>query len=229
MYGGFVLMRRVILNFHGIGTPQRTLEPDEDRYWVTPEVFTGTLELADRHADRVETILTFDDGNRSDLEIAAPLLARHGRRATFFVLAARIDTGGSLSGEDMRELVAQGHAIGTHGADHVDWRALDAAGETREWETARDAIARAAGTPVDAAAIPFGRYRAGVLKGLKQRGYREIYSSDGGAWRPGDLPIPRTSPRADMTLDDIENVILGREPLKAQVRRRMAMSAKRWV
>lgn len=222
-------MRRVILNFHGIGTPKRALEPDEDRYWVTPEFFEKTLDLADRLSGDVETILTFDDGNASDLEIAAPLLAHHNRRATFFVLSTRIDEPGSLSVRDLRELVAAGHRIGSHGADHVDWRGLDPAGQAREWETAREVISEAAGVAVTEAAIPFGRYRAGVLRGLQQRGYERVYSSDGGAWKPGDHPIPRTSPRADMSLTDIEGILLGPEPFKSKLRRRLAMAAKRWI
>ena len=222
-------MRRVILNFHGIGTPKRPLEPGEDRYWVTPDFFQQTLELAAQCSDRVETHVTFDDGNLSDLEIAAPLLAKQGKSATFFVLSSRIGTEGSLSAAHLRELLAMGHKIGSHGADHVDWRALDAKGRVREWETARDAISDAAGIIIDEAAIPFGRYRAPVLRGLKTRGYTRVYSSDGGDWKQGDTPVPRTSPRADMTIADIENVLLGRDSFKTRTRRRLAMLAKRWT
>lgn len=222
-------MRRVILNFHGIGEPARELEDGEAPYWVTPEIFQGALDLADRHKTNVETHFTFDDGNASDIEIAAPLLVERGYKAQFFVLSDRIDQPGSLSTENMRALVAMGHGIGNHGAAHVDWKAMDAAGQTRELDHAREAISAAAGVPVTEAAIPFGRYNRSVLQALKARGYARVYSSDGGAWANDRAPIPRTSPRADMTLNDIEAIMLGREPMKTTLRRTLARAVKRRV
>lgn len=221
------MLPRVILNFHGLGTPARELEEGEAAYWVTPEIFGGTLALAEQHKARVETYITFDDGNLSDLEIAAPLLEARGMTAQFFVLSDRIGQPGSLAPDHIRTLHAAGHGIGSHGAAHVDWKTLDDAGRTAEMDTARAAIAEVTGTPVEAAAIPFGRYDAGVLRALRARGYARVYSSDGGAWMNDRAPIPRTSPRADMTLEDIEAVMLGREPALKGLRRRVARAVKR--
>ncbi len=219
-------MRHVILNFHGIGTPGRVLEDGETAYWVEPEFFAETVALAERLSDRIETRFTFDDGNASDIEIAAPVLSRAGRQAVIFPLADRIGAAGSLSGDDLKRLVKMGHSIGSHGAGHVDWSELDAAGETAEWEAAREVIAEAAGQPVTEAAIPFGRYNKRVLEGLKLLGYERCYSSDGGAWTEGDWPIPRTSPRADMTITDIEGILLGRESFKSRFRRKVSRAVK---
>lgn len=220
-------MRRVILNFHGLGAPGRTLEPGEAAYWVNADFLAQTLDLAARLKPQVETHITFDDGNLSDLEIAAPLLARHGHQAQFFVLSDRIGQAGSLGAGGIRALQEAGHAIGSHGAGHLDWKTLDAAGRTREMDHARAVIADITGQPVTAAAIPFGRYDAGVLRALKQRGYTHIYSSDGGAWLNDRAPIPRSSPRADMTLADIEAILLGHESPLKRVRRRLARAVKR--
>lgn len=223
-------MRQVILNFHGIGTPGRPMEPGEAPYWVSEAFFEETLALAMFHKDRTRTDFTFDDGNLSDLEIALPALARHKMQATFFILADRIGATGSLSAADIRALALAGHRIGSHGAAHVDWKATDR--DTLERElgpTTREAIARAAGRPVNTAAIPFGRYDARVLRALARQGYESIYSSDGGPWRPGQWPIPRTSPRADMTLNKIENVLTGNEPAMVGIRRRLARSVKRLI
>ncbi|MEX0338904.1 MAG: polysaccharide deacetylase family protein [Arenibacterium sp.] len=222
-------MRRIILNFHGIGEPKRPLETGEAAYWVTEGFFEDCVRLAEQKSDQVETQFTFDDGNLSDLEIGASVLARAGRTATFFVLAGRIGTKGSLSAQDIRHLADAGHQIGNHGADHVDWVKLDADGRTREWDEARQIVGDAAGMPVKDVAIPFGRYRGNVIRGLRQRGYTRIFSSDGGSWVDGMLPIPRTSPRADMTLADIEHILMGRGSIAKKLRRRMAMTVKRWV
>lgn len=219
-------MRRVVLNFHGLGAPGRALEAGEAPYWVSADFFAEALALADRLSDRVETTITFDDGNASDIEIAAPLLARAHRKATFFVLADRIGAAGSLEAVALRQLAGEGHQIGSHGAAHVDWRALDAAGQMREWREARATIAEALGQKITEAAIPFGRYNAAVIRGLKREGYDCAWSSDGGAWTPGRFLRPRTSPRKDMTLETLEATLLGHEPSRARWRRRLAMAVK---
>lgn len=223
-------MRQVILNFHGIGEPARHLEPGEARYWVSMELFEETLGLAMRHKARTRTDYTFDDGNLSDIDLAAPALARHGLHATFFVLADRIGSPGSLGADEIRALARAGHRIGTHGAGHVDWTMADAITLERELGPAtRAAIADAAGQPLTEAAIPFGRYNRSVLKALKHHGYKRVYSSDGGPWRAGQWPIPRTSPRADMTLSDIEKILIGPEPTATRLRRVLARGLKRAV
>jgi peptidoglycan/xylan/chitin deacetylase (PgdA/CDA1 family) len=223
-------VRHVVLNFHGLGRPGRPLEPGEARYWVAAEMLIETLTLAVRHKDRVQTTFTFDDGNLSDIDIAAPALAQHGLHATFFVLADRIGMPGSLGPAEMRALVKAGHCIGSHGAAHVDWKIADAATLAHEvGQTTRAAIADAAGHPVTAAAIPFGRYNAAVLKALAQHGYDRAYSSDGGGWRAGQFPISRTSPRTDMTMADIESILLGHESARARLRRVLARTVKRLV
>ncbi len=223
-------MRQVILNFHGIGArgspPPRSLEPGEADYWVTPEFFAETLILSQKLADRVRTDFTFDDGNRSDLEIAAEPLASAGISAQVFVLAGRLDHPGSLGADDIAALQKMGHGIGSHGADHVNWKTLDGTGQAREWETARAQIAAVAGHDITTAAIPFGAYNRSVLQGLKSRGYTRVYSSDGGPFSAADYPIPRSSPTADMTLGDIEAILLGRESLKTRTRRHLARAVK---
>lgn len=223
------MTRRVILNFHGIGAPRRELEPGEDRYWISQAFYAEVLDLCHRLRDQVSVSFTFDDGNLSDLTIGAEEMRPYGVTAQIFVLAGRLDAPGALSRADIETLVGMGHQIGLHGADHVDWRRLDAAGQTREYDTARAEIAAAAGQPVTAAAIPFGAYDRSVLTALRQRGFERVYSSDGGAWRDGQFPLPRTSLRNDMTLSDVEDALLGREPSSRRIRRRLAMTKKRWL
>ena len=222
-------MRQITLNFHGLGEPERVLEPGEAPYWIGAEMFADILALVDRLADRVATTITFDDGNVSDLSIAAPALDRVGRRATFFVLSDRIGQPGSLSSDDMRALAEAGHKIGNHGAAHTDWRALDRSGQRREWEDARKTIADALGLPVDEAAIPFGRYRGGVIRGLKSRDYVCAWSSDGGTWKRDAFLRPRLSVRADMTLAGLEAALLGQESALRTLRRRLAIAIKQRV
>lgn len=222
----------VILNFHGVGTPGRALEPGEAPYWIEADRFEEIVRLIRAAPRRVG--ITFDDGNASDLEICAPILARNGLAARFFVLAGRLGTAGSLAAADLRRLQEMGFEIGSHGHDHVDWRRLDGAdgpGEAHELVTARETIAAACGRPVDQAAIPFGSYDRGVLARLRRHGYASAHTSDGGDAGAGTaghgFVVPRNSVRADMSLDGIRDILAGRESPARQLRRRAAMLRKR--
>lgn len=221
-------MRQVILNFHGISDPARPLEDGEEPYWISTGFYTDILALCADLRDQVEIGFTFDDGNKSDLTIGAEGLARHGFTSEFFVLSSRLDTAGSLSTADLRTLQEMGHKIGTHGADHVDWRALDPDGVTRELVEARKIISDAAECDITAAGIPFGHYNRFVLGHLKAQGYKQAYCSYRGPWHKGHFPIPRNSPRNDMTLDDIKNRLIGPEPFEQRLRRKLSMTRRQW-
>src|SRR5262249_9669647 len=101
--------RAVNLTFHGVGEIERRLDPGEELCWVTRDQFESTL---DSIAGRSDVRITFDDGNQSDLEYALPALRKRGLNATFFVVAGRLDQPGFLDRAGVRELSAQGMAIG---------------------------------------------------------------------------------------------------------------------
>lgn len=220
----------VILNFHGVGDPTaspRAVEADEALYWIPAALFEEIAGCIAFARSRGRTVgITFDDGNASDLEICAPILARLGLRAEFFPLAGRIDAAGSLSAQDLRALRGMGMVLGSHGWDHVDWRMLDEEGRRREMEAAREVIARIAGAPATAAAIPFGRYDRRTLARLQAAGYARVYSSDGGPAGRGWLR-PRASVRADMDLETAAALIEGRESSLRSWRRRAGMLKRR--
>ena len=88
--------RSVILNFHGIGVPSRALEPGEDRFWISRDAYRAILDAVVAANGVPSVSITFDDGNLSDIAIGAPELAARGLTATFFVLAGRLGTPGSL-------------------------------------------------------------------------------------------------------------------------------------
>lgn len=194
------------LCFHGVGTPARTLETDEDHYWITTDLYHRVL---DEVADRDDVALSFDDGNASDVEIGLPGLVNRGLTATFFVLAGRTDAAGSLGSEDLLRLAGAGMAIGTHGMDHVPWRFLGSQSLSRELDDARRAIAEVTGVAVDEAALPLGRYDRRVLAALKVRGYRRVHTSDRRRARAEAWLQPRYSLRATDTLESFRAEVLG--------------------
>ena len=196
--------------FHGIGTPQRELEPGEDRYWVGVEQFHAIL-------DEVRTWpavrLSFDDGNASDVRIGLPALVERGLRADFFVLAGRLRTAGSLDEDDVRELSRQGMGIGSHGMAHRSWRGMTDPARRAELVEARERIAAVAGRPVESAACPLGRYDRVLLGHLRGLGYTRVYTSDRRHARADTWLQPRFSVRREDTPETLRAEVLRRPPM----------------
>lgn len=218
-----------ILNFHGIGEPHERVEPSERPYWMSEGRFREILDLAGRHRRAQQIFFTFDDGNKSDLAIAAPALKACGRTSAFYVLAGRFDDPRYLSRGDCRALVEMGMEVGLHGRDHVDWRALDDAALASEVDAARAEIAEASGQPVTGVGIPFGGYDKRVMGFLKARGFTTIRTSDGGSARAGARVQNRTSIRNDMPLARIATLMDGEEPVVSRLRRAASTTLRRHV
>lgn len=187
------------LTFHGLGAIPAGVDAGERPYWLEAAAFAALVDGA-QAATRAAGLglgLHFDDGYRSDLDIALPALAARGLQATFHVLAGRIGRPGSLSGSDLRALVAAGMTIGCHGHDHVDWRRLDDAGLRCELVEARQRIEDAAGVAVRQAAAPFGAFDRRVTRAARAAGFAALATSAGGLAVDGAFLVARSSPRAD--------------------------------
>lgn len=186
-----------VLTFHGIGPPERPLDHGEARYWLTQGRFEALLDKALAWSGCRELVVTFDDGNRSDLTIALPALLKRGLIGHFFVLSGKLGRQGYLRKSEVRALANAGMRIGSHGAEHVDWRRVPDEVLDNELVGARDAIAEAIGQTIDEVAIPFGSYDRRVIRRLRQAGYRAVFSSDGGPADDRAWFRPRTTARAD--------------------------------
>lgn len=180
------------LTFHGIGGAPPSIEPAERAVWLDEGDFRRALSAA---SARDDVRLSFDDGNASDVEIALPALRELGLRACFFVVATRIGEPGYLGPAELRELVAAGMSLGSHGYRHRPWRGLDGTALEEELIASRRAIESAGGTRVSTAACPFGAYDRRVLATLRRLGYGTVYTSDGGWAREGSWLQPRNSLR----------------------------------
>ena len=114
-------------------------------------------------------LLTFDDGYRTVLEQAAPVIAEYGFTATVFVPSALV--GGTmrryrapagtaaaplLDWRALRELSAAGWTIGSHSRTHARLTGLPAGEAERELVDSKRAIEDRVGRPVDACAYPYG-------------------------------------------------------------------------
>lgn len=214
----------VWLCFHGIGECGTEREPGEARYWVGADTFRGILDEVITHE---HVRLSFDDGNRSDLDVAAPELVARGLRAEFYVLAGRLDDPRSLGREDLLRLRELGMGIGSHGWRHMSWRGLSAEARELELVTARAVLADASGGPVDTAALPLGRYDRALLGSLRRLGYRRVLSSDRLPARQESWLQARFSVTGEDTAESVRRLIT-RKPGPGEWLRAGKVVAKRW-
>ena len=110
--------------------------------------------------------LTFDDGPKGHLTVAAPTLEKFGFTGCFNIVTDWIGQPGKLTWDDVRELKRRGHEIASHGKSHVDMvKLLKEKGPDavrREAEASRDAIAEALGAPPTLFCHPFIAHNAAV-------------------------------------------------------------------
>jgi peptidoglycan/xylan/chitin deacetylase (PgdA/CDA1 family) len=157
-------------------------------------------------------ILTFDDAYRSVLELAKPILDRHGMRASVFVptvWAGReepmtwpgIDQwmGGEhehelmcMTWDQLRELDAAGWEVGSHTQTHP--RLPEVADDVvlaNELEVSRVEVEERIGTGCDTIAYPYGAYDERVVEATGRAAYRYGLTLPGRLHPPRNLAWPR--------------------------------------
>ncbi|WP_328414034.1 polysaccharide deacetylase family protein [Micromonospora sp. NBC_00389] len=211
--------------FHGIGKPQRELDPGEARYWISTDDFHRIL---DEVMSWPSARISFDDGNASDVEIGLPALVERGLHADFFVLAGRLNAQGSLDEGAVRELKGHGMGIGTHGMHHRSWRGMDAGTRQEELVTARHRLAAVSGGGVVAAACPLGRYDRSLLSQLRRLGYQRVFTSDRRPARRDAWLQPRFSVRCGDNAATVRTAAVVVPPVTRRIRSAAVGFVKRW-
>jgi peptidoglycan/xylan/chitin deacetylase (PgdA/CDA1 family) len=123
--------------------------------------FDGTLELR-----RPGLLICFDDGSLNNYEVAAPLLEQYGLRGWFFLIAGTLVPEGPqipgvprkfcMSAAQARDLLARGHAIGSHTWSHQNLGSASPAMLAHEVQRSREVLEDILGAPVDSFCYPFG-------------------------------------------------------------------------
>ncbi|MEZ5708014.1 MAG: polysaccharide deacetylase family protein [Blastomonas sp.] len=192
---------------------------------LSPEAFSAQIAYLKRHFniigidqsgewqglrdDRVNVLISFDDGFRNNLTHALPVLHQHGVPAIFFLIADCIDTGSppgfiterlgkgaevpefsTLNADDVCAMIACGMTIGSHSLSHRNHADMDEAAMVAEGVQARSDLEARFALPIASFAFPWGKHRPGQEKALEAV-YRRIFLTRHGFCRPQDSIIPR--------------------------------------
>jgi peptidoglycan/xylan/chitin deacetylase (PgdA/CDA1 family) len=178
---------------------------------------TFTAAVTDPPARRTLAI-TFDDGYRSVLDVAFPLLQRLGLPATVFVPTAWVGHDGPmrwpgidawpagpwahelcpLGWPDLRRLADAGWEIGAHSRTHPRLTGVDEAGLRAELLGAREDCEAGIGRACTSVAYPYGDVDARVVAAARESGYR----AGAALSRRARPPRPLTWPRLGVTRED---------------------------
>jgi peptidoglycan/xylan/chitin deacetylase (PgdA/CDA1 family) len=215
----------VILNFHGVGPTVRELDLGEEDVWLSCDDLAASLDAV---RERRDVRITFDDGNLSDVTFALPALVSRGLTATFFVPAGRLGKPGFVDASCLRELVAAGMQVGSHGMHHRSWAGLPDHLLAEELPAARERLEDASGVCVDEAACPFGAYDRRSLRALRDAGFRRVYTSDRGYARPAAWLQPRNTMHREHCREEIEDLLDGPPGMITSLVSSARRTVKRW-
>ncbi|MFD4994023.1 polysaccharide deacetylase family protein [Cellulosimicrobium cellulans] len=124
--------------------------------------------------------LTYDDGpDPRSTPGVLDALARHGARATFFVLSEPARRHPDL----VRRIVAEGHELALHGRDHSSLLTKEDAAAVAEIRDARAAVEDVAGVALSLYRPPYGEHTWAQARGVRRLGLElTLWSGDAFDW-----------------------------------------------
>jgi len=171
------------------------------------DFFAGRLKI-----DQVNTVITFDDGFKSWVNVATPILKNLGLPATFFVSSGLIGLSGEdeaaffqskllsqktlhgcLSYEDIRRIIQDGFTVGGHTLNHANLgKSKDTSRVRCEISEDKIRLEGIADRKIQYFSYPFGEYHnkeINLPKVLKETGYRGAVTTTSGFNTLGSDPF----------------------------------------
>lgn len=135
---------------------------------------------------RRPVVLTFDDGYRSHMVNALPVLQRLGWPGVLFLELKNLKPDWGLREAQVRKLIAAGWEIDSHTIDHPDLTTIDAARLEREVGESRRQLRAKFGVPVNFFCYPAGRYDETVIAAVERAGYLAATTVNPGLAQPDE-------------------------------------------
>lgn len=203
------MTRLPILMYHGLHADAQSHGRFDPVYSVHPDAFARQLDLLVAQgwstvalesagighrlpSQARQLVITFDDGDVSNVEVALPLLVERGFTAHFFITSGFVDQPGMLSSTDVRTLADAGMGIGSHGATHLFLEDLGPDALDAELRESRLRLQQASGREVTSLALPGGRGGERERRVATAMGYQHLL---------GSVPGPNQPPRVGQWLE----------------------------
>lgn len=116
-------------------------------------------------------VITFDDNNLSQYDLAAPAMEKHGFIGVFYIVSSRIDTKGLINRANILDLAARGHDIESHTVSHQVLPLLGDAALDAQLKDSKKTLEDLLGKPVRHLAYPGTSHNQRVRDHAKTAGY----------------------------------------------------------
>lgn len=121
-------------------------------------------------------MLTFDDTDGDQFEVARPELIKYGFKGVFFITTIDIAKNRHYMGrKQIKQLFDDGNVIACHTQDHTNFKKY----KGKDWETQIDKptkkLEKITGKPIKYFAFPFGSWNAQGLPELHKRGFKAAF------------------------------------------------------
>jgi len=193
-----------ILCYHSIGQEQwgvNDVSPTHFRRHIELALkaglrFVPASELARTGGGKRDVAITFDDGLRSVLTNAAPILADFGVPWSLFVVSDWSEGKGPwnddvvLRWRDIERLLKMGAELGSHSVTHPDFTHLESSQVVDELGSSRRVIGERLGIVPNSFAIPFGQsmnWPALAARAAREAGYDTVYAQAEDTRPPGTV------------------------------------------
>jgi peptidoglycan/xylan/chitin deacetylase (PgdA/CDA1 family) len=136
------------------------------------------LERGAPNAGSNALLFTFDDGGAGALS-AATLLEARGWRGHFFITTDYVSKSGFLTAEQIRELHARGHVIGSHSCSHPT--RMSHCSQTQlehEWRQSVRMLSDLLDAKLRVASVPGGYYSRRVSQAAATAGIEVLFNSE---------------------------------------------------
>jgi len=162
---------------------------------------------ADKHHERPNICLTFDDGFSSDYDLVLPELKKIDATATFFIVTDLLDTPGYLETEQVKSLSESGMQIGSHSKSHPNFLELNAGERMEELHDSKVILEKIIGKEVTTFSFPFGFYDDDCAEIVFSAGYSICCTSKHGVSSNASFIVPRNSINAKTSIRRIEKIL----------------------
>ncbi len=223
-----------VLMYHGLHASDSDPGRYDSVYSVTPVDFGRQLDWLCANGYRSmrldnkrstagkSVVISFDDGDVSNVAVALPFLRKRGMVAEFFITSDFIGQPGMLTAQDVKTLANAGMGIQSHGRTHRFLEDLDDDAVYAELRDSKVRLECASGAAVTAIAFPGGRGSGREREAALALGYRHVLGSVPGRNRArrSHECYERIAITRDLPLDDFAALVdwKGWRPRYAQAR-----------
>lgn len=178
-----------VLMYHHIGEPVG--HASDNQYYVTPAAFEAQMAyLATSGFTSISleqvlgalqgaaplpaqpVVITFDDGNQDNYDLALPVLAKYHLTATFLIATGWVGKPGRLTWDEIAAMRQAGMRFGAHTVSHPYLPPLPLDDAAREISASKADLEAHLGQPVVVFAYPYGHASPSITRLVQAAGFQ---------------------------------------------------------